>query len=237
MVQHGSGNTDTGYAGDRAASAVNYDLQDALRTASDSPYGADADRPSHMTTYSPGNRSSISLLTLYSPATPPSRHLLQKARCRAVGSAPRPSDSLLTPYAQLRASSVTCASACRSYSPPSSGWPTGSLRPKHHSMRSAIQYKPECCLRVPVPGLRSFLAPHPDRSHQGSPITPRRTTGAERYAHRALSVPPSGRHSRSRLSAVPSMPTALPHSHRSMRSAIRNWNAVFNPSGSRRVPR
>ena len=30
---------------------------------------------------------------------------------------------------------------------------------------------------------------------------------------------------------------ALPHSHRSMRSAIRYRNAVFNPSGSRRVPR
>jgi hypothetical protein len=199
VVQHGSGNTDTGLRRRPRCLRRKYDLPDLLRTASDSPYGADADRPSYMTSYSPGNRSSISLLTLYSPATPPSRHLLQKARCRAVSSATRPSVSLLSPYAQLRASSVTCASACRSYSPPSSGWPTGSLRPKHHSMRFAIQYQPECCLRVPVPGLRSFLAPHPDRSHQGSPITPRRTTGAGRYAHRALSVPPSGRFARCRL--------------------------------------
>ena len=41
-----------------------------------------------------------------------------------------------------------------------------------------------------------------------------------RYAHRALSVPLSGRHSRFRLTAVLSMPTALPHSHLTMRSAI-----------------
>ena len=44
----------------------------------------------------------------------------------------------------------------------------------HFSMRYAIQYKPENCLRVPGPGLRSFLAPHPDRSHQGSSISARR---------------------------------------------------------------
>ncbi|MEI6788704.1 MAG: hypothetical protein WCL49_09530 [bacterium] len=73
---------------------------------------------------------------------------------------------------------------------------------------------------MPVPGLRSFLAPHPDRSHQGSPITPRRTTGAERYAHRALSV--------SSVRTICPVPpiigpvqiAALPHSHLSMRSAI-----------------
>ena len=39
-----------------------------------------------------GNRRS------YRYAPPPSRHLLQKARCRAVSSATRPSVSLLTPY-------------------------------------------------------------------------------------------------------------------------------------------
>jgi len=193
-----------------------------------------------------------------------------KARFRAVGSAPRPSDSLLTPYAQLRASSVTCASACRSYSPPSSGWPTGSLRPKHHSMRFAIQYKPECCLRVPVPGLRSFLAPHPDRSHQGSPITPRRITGAE-YAtppsrhllthmpRRRLRSAHPGLRSKSdilltnsrierclflRADDLPGSSYCRPRSNRrtppqpSLHALeIHNRNAVFNPSGSRRVPR
>ena len=56
-------------------------------------------------------------------------------------------------------------------------------------MRSAIQYKPECCLRVPVPGLRSFLAPHPDRSHQGSPISARRTTGAQTATLRLVMEP------------------------------------------------
>ena len=40
-------------------------------------------------------------MTLYSPATPPSRNLLE-ARFRAVGSAPRPSDSLMTPYGPRR---------------------------------------------------------------------------------------------------------------------------------------
>ena len=73
---------------------------------------------------------------------------------------------------------------------------------------------------MPVPGLRSFLAPHPDRSHQGSPITPRRTAGAESYAQGVLSVPPFGRHSRILLSSEPKMPSSLPHSHLSMRSAI-----------------
>jgi len=80
------------------------------------------------------------------------------------------------------------------------------------------------------------------RSPPGS-VTPRQLhhtapdTGAERYAHRELSVPPSGRHSRLRLTAAPSMPTALPHSHLTMRFAIHNRCAVFNPPGARRVPR
>ena len=102
-------------------------------------------------------------------------------------------------------------------------------------MRSAIQYKPECCLRVPVPGLRSFLAPHPDRSHQGSPITPRRTTGAENCAHRALSVPPCGRFA---WCLLPSAPFKSPHSPTAISpcaSPNTNRSAVFNPSGSRRI--
>ena len=65
------------------------------------------------------------------------------------------------------------------------------------------KYKPECCLRVPVPGSRSCLASNPARSHQGSPITPRRITGAESYAQGALSVPPCGRFARCLLLSAP----------------------------------
>ena len=144
-----------------------------------------------------------------------------KARFRAVGSVPRPSDSLLTPYAQLRVSSVTCASASRSYSPPSSGWPTGSLRPKHHSMRSAIQCKPESCLRVPVPGLRSFLAPHPDRSHQGSPITARRTTGAQTATLRLVMEPAlKGQVPRRGFASRPSVSLLTPYGPRRFKGPV-----------------
>jgi len=92
-------------------------------------------------------------------------------------------------------------------------------------LRSAIQYKPECCLRVPVPGLRSFLAPNPARSHQGSPFTPRRTTGAESCAQGALSVPPCGRLARCLLSSAP---FKSPHSPTASHHALRQI-----PTGAR----
>jgi len=75
---------------------------------------------------------------LHWPASP----LEERAGVPALDSATRPSVILLTPQSRLRASSVTCSSACRSYSLPSSGWPTGSLHHKRHSMRS--QDKLEC---------------------------------------------------------------------------------------------
>ena len=202
---------------------------------------------------------------LHWPASP----LEERAGVPALASATRPSVSLLTPQSQLRASSVTCSSACRSYSPPSSGWPTGSLHLKRHSMRSA-NTKPVRRLRVSVPGARSYLAPHPDRSHQGSPISPRRITGAEyatppsrhllthmprrrlRSAHPGLRSKGDILLTNSRIERclflraddLPGSSYCRPRSNRrtppqpSLHALeIHNWNAVFNPSGSRRVPR
>jgi len=107
---------------------------------------------------------------LSAPATPavggarpllhrPASSSEERAGVPALDSATRPSVSLLTPQSQLRASSVTYSSACRSYSLPSSGWPTGSLHHKHHSMRFA-KYKPECGVQSVRCEARTALISH-----------------------------------------------------------------------------
>jgi hypothetical protein len=168
VVQHGFGNADTGYAGDRIASAVNMTYRTRFgRPATASTWPAQTALSTRLPI---DHRSSIQVgLSIDCFAHRVALVLPRAGRTTFLRQVGHPSRS----------------------------------SPSTTPLRSAIQHKPECCLRVPVPGLRSFLAPHPDRSHQGSPITPRRTTGAERYAHRALSVPPCGRFARCLLTSVP----------------------------------
>ncbi len=62
----------------------------------------------------------------------------------------------------LTAMSMEChlhTSASRSYSPPPSGWPTGSLHPKHHSMRSKYITGKRCSIRPGRGAYRADLAP------------------------------------------------------------------------------
>ena len=136
-----------------------------------------------------------SLLTRYASVTEPAL----RARFRAVGSAPRPSDSLMSPYAQLRASSVTCASACRS---------TAFLRQAGRPARSITSATP--CAPPNTNRCAAFVCPFrvPARTSLPTRIVHTKAAPSHRAGHRrgtlrarcavcssertSFSVPPNG---------------------------------------------